>query len=73
MELLSNVTVKPYFTIPRSHRERLLKMQTIGKENMDQSGFRFVPELRSRATKEEAAEAHALKVNKLEHFSDAFK
>lgn len=73
METLSNITTSPYLTISRSHQDRLLKMKETGMENMDRSGNRFIPELRSRATQEQAAEAHALKINKMEHFNDAFK
>lgn len=73
MANLVNINVKPPLYVSKSHADRLLNFSNIGKENMDRAGVRFIPALRTRASKEMLAQANAQKINKLEHFSDSFK
>ena len=73
MPSLSNVTVKPYLSMSIAQQDRLLKLRTIGEENMNGSGVRFIHKLREQSSEEYIAEANARNTNKLEHFSDLYE
>ena len=73
MPSLSTETVNPYPSVSIAQQGRRLKMRTIGEENMNRSGVRFIHERRERSSQDYIAKANPRKTNKLEHFLDLYE